>query len=256
MENKLNIEKYNQASSRCATSAPLFAGLFLSFVLGGCSNTKATRIEARDNAVTLPELRMAYNFDHDKQAASPHAGHAIELGVTKTSGSASQALTSGQLPIILDKTTFTAPQQLINDFDLTYRELSWRYREFNYNEGKLGMEISAGLGNALIDLKVSTTTQIASSRVDSYGARAGLGLIYRLSASSSFQARGLVFYSPLHNFGVHDIERYELVYAKAFFDNFRLRVGYAGLHVIGYNLVESDFKLEVSGPVLALDMEF
>lgn len=243
------------SETRCATSTIVFVVLLVTLALGGCSNPKGTRIDIRDNSVALPELRVAYNFDHNKQAASPHAGYAIELDVTKTNGSASQSLASGQLPIILDRTTFTAPQQILNDFDLTYRELSWRYRGFNFNEGKLGLELSAGIGMSLLELKVSSATQVATKKMEGYGARAGLGLIYNLSPGSSFQAKISGYYAPLVP-GVHDIERFDLVYAKAFLDNFRLRAGYTFWRLYGSNNLESEFKLEFSGPVLALDLEF
>lgn len=242
--------------SLTVASVPLFAGLLLTLALGGCTNTSTTRILAKDPTVAFGELRMAYNLDNDKQPALPHTGNAIEFGAIKTRGSADQSLAAGQKPIIIGDTTFTAPQQLRNDVDFTYYDLSWRGRYFDIlYDSKLALELFFGAGYSEVGLKVSSATQVAAERIENFGARAGGGLIYRLSPSSSFQARGSIFWAPL-TYAVHDIGRYELVYAKAFLDNFRLRVGYARLHVFGYNSGKSDFQLDFSGPILALDLEF
>lgn len=254
----MKIKKQQYVGIRCLTSAPLLAGLLFTLSLIGCANNSATRIDARDNSVAIGEMRMAYNFDNIKEAATPHTGHAVVLGVTKTSGKANQSLAAGQSPIIHGDKTFTAPQQLQNEFELTQRELSWRYRKFRSNEGKpgvWGLELSAGLGNTLLDLKVSTATQVATKNIERYGALAGVGLLYNLSPVSSFQAKFSVYYAPLA-YGINDIERLDLVYARSFHDNLRLRAGYSFWHLTGNNSSESGFKLEFSGPVLALDLEF
>lgn len=250
----MSINKHQKAESCSATSAPLFAGLMFALVLSGCSNTSATRIEARDSPVALPELRMAYNFDHEKQAAAPHAGHAVEIGATTVTGSGSQSLAAGQLPVILNFKTFTAPQQLKIDFDFSYSDISWRYRIFR-DDGKFGGEVSLGGGYTSIDLKVSSTTQVAANRYDSVGMRIGVSLIYRLSSNSSIHASSLSFVSPYPIYGAYSMGRNELVYANAFHDNFRLRAGYARWHAFGYSS-GSDFEMDFAGPLLALDWEF
>lgn len=253
------IMHHHKMGALSATSAHLIAGMFFVLALSGCNNVSTTRIDARDNTVSLGQLRMAYNFDHEKNAALPHTGNAIELDVTKTKGSDIQSLSSSQLPITLGNTTFYGPQQLKNEFDFTYYELSWRNRLFI--ENKIVMEISVGAGYSLVDLKTSSASQNAVDRVQSSGVRGGLGLIYLLSPSSSIQARGSAYYAPLQIRAADSIARVELVYAKAFFDNFRLRVGYSAWQVYGHSLnalslPNSDFKLDFSGPIAALDFEF
>jgi hypothetical protein len=258
-EYELIFNTLQKVITRFATFVLFLGGLFLTMNLGGCASNSTTPIQARDNTIALGELRIAFNFDHNKQAALPHTGEAIEIGITKTRGSADQSLTSGQLPIILGDTRFTAPQQLKNDFDFTYNDMSWRNRFFN--EDQFGTEISVGGGYSSIDLKVSSATQVASKRIESIGLRAGAGVIYLLSPSSSIQARGSIFGAPLQYTAAKEIIRLELVYAKAFLNNFRLRAGYTSWHVSGVDdrgssYPSSDFKLEFSGPVLALDLEF
>jgi hypothetical protein len=65
------------------------------------------------------------------------------------------------------------------------------------------------------------------------------------------QARGTLFKS-LDN----QIDRLELVYAKTFLNNFRLRAGFAGGQILGYNYLRSDYSFVFFGPILALDLEF
>ena len=251
---------YRETDNRFAAFTVLIVFLLISLTLEGCHNTSTSRIEIRDNTVALGQLRMAYNFDHEKNAAFPHTGTAIELDVTKTRGSSNQSLTAGQLPITLGNTTFSAPQQLKNEFDFTYYDLSWRHRFFPV-ENKFGIDFSLGAGYSLVDLKASSATQYTSDRFQSSGVRGGLGLIYLLNPSSSIQVRGTAYYAPPQEKAADAITRVELVYAKAFLDNFRLRVGYTAWQIYGHSfnilsMPNSDFKLEFSGPVLALDLEF
>ena len=248
----LNIKIYLHADVRCITHAPLLAGLLLTFALGGCTNTDATRISAKDTMVAIPEMRVAVNFDHVKEAASLHAGHAIELSVTKGRGSASQSLESGQAPILVGqtKTTFTAPQQLRNEFAFTYSEIAWRRRMF-FKEGRYGIEWSVGLGESTVDMKVSSDTQVATEKFISPGIRGGAGLIYSMGHGNSFQVRGFIFKSAESS-----MNRVELVYTKTLLDNLRLRAGFGGGNISGYNFLRSDYKFEFIGPLLALDLEF
>jgi len=255
----LIFNTHQKVITRFATFVHFIGGLLLTMTLGGCASNSTTPIQARDNTIALGELRIAFNSDHNKQAALPHAGEAIKLGITRTRGSADQSLTSGQLPIILGNTTFAAPQQLKNDFDFSYADISWR-KSF-YNEDKFGTELSIGTGFASVGLRVSSPTQTASKQIENGGIRAGIGLIYLLSPSSSIQARGSIFGAPLQQTATKEIRRLELVYAKAFLDHFRLRVGYTSWQVSGVDdrgsiYPASDFKLVFSGPILALDLEF
>lgn len=248
----MNIKKYQLVDVRCITHAPLLAGLLLTFAVGGCTNTDATRIEAKDAMVAIPEMRVAVNLDHVKEAASLHAGHAIELSVTKGKGSGSQSLETGQLPVLvgMPQTTFTAPQQLRNEFAFTYSEIAWRRRMF-FKEGTYGVEWSVGLGESTLDMKVSSDTQVATQKFIRSGARGGVGLIYSMGHGNSIQLRGFILKSPESM-----MNRAELVYTKTLLDNLRLRAGLAGGSISGYNYLRSDYSFEFGGPLLALDLEF
>ena len=249
------LKKKPKIGTGHTTSTSIFATLIISLVLAGCSNLSRTRIEAKDVHVASPELRMAYNYDDDKHTALPHTGHAIEFSVTSAKGSGTQSLSAGAPSIELNRTSFTAPQQMSYDFYFTYGDVSWRWRKF-FKESKFGLEVSAGPGFTSLNLQASSPTQSTSQRFENLGARASFGPIFRFTPSSSIQANFLMFYSPLVLSGIHDAQRYELVYAQAFQDNFRLRAGYVKWHIVGYNDFQSDFIADFAGPLLALDLEF
>lgn len=250
---KIKLRQHEKFNS--ATLGGLTAGVMLATALGGCNTAPTTsRINVNDNRVVLSEMRVALNFDHEKQASSPHTGHALELSASKTRGSATNSLESGQLPVVLHGVKFTSPQQLKYEFEYEYGDIAWRWRKF-FNEGILGLEVTAGHGYTSVGLKVSSATQAASDQFTSKGPRAGIGLILRLNSGSSLQARALQYLS--FDYGVDNIKRVEIVYAKTLFDNFNLRAGYAGLQIWGSNHYgESDFKFDMAGPVLALDFSF
>lgn len=233
----------------------LFAILFASITLVGCGLT-TTRIDATDNHTFLPALRMGVNLNESKYAPSePQTGQAIEFGVTKATGSGPQSLLAGQQPVILDNTTFTPPQEVTNEFDFYFSDLSWRWRKF-FNERSLGLDVSAGLGYTSLGLSVSSQTQKATQNFATWGPQGGVGLIWRFRSGTSLQARATGFASSADQ-GVTGLSRYELYLSQAILDNFSLRAGYADWNVSGQNQpLMSNFRLQFSGPVVALDLSF
>lgn len=252
----MNIKNPQKVATRCATLAPLLAGLLLTLALEGCSNFNATPIVAKDYQVATWEFRMASKLDAEQRLSLPNTEDAIEFGITATKGSADQSLASGQPPVILNKTSFNSPQQLKNEFDFTYADFSRRFRYFNLlGYVPLGLEVTAGAGYSSVGLKVSSTTQSASNHAESLGIRVGGGLIYRLHTNNSIQARASMFKATLQESGANQITRFELVYAKEFLHRFRLRAGIAGWNVYGIMMLGSDFNLQFYGPFAALDLE-
>lgn len=251
----MNLEKPRNCRTSYPAALRLLGVILASAVLGGCGMV-STRIEAEDSKVFIPALRASFNFNEDKHAASePQTGHAIEFDITKTNGSDSQFLDTGQSPISLNNTTFNGPQQLRNDFNFDFASASWRWRKF-FNERSLGLEVFAGAGRSSLGLKVSSPAQQASGNYVTWGPQGGAGLIWRFSQGSSLQGRVSAFIST-HNDGVDNFFRSEIFYAKSFNENLALRIGYAECEVRGQDrLGNSDFKITFSGPILALDMNF
>jgi len=251
----MSIAEHQKTGTRYA-AARILAMMLATLALTGCGFLPTTQINAEDNRVFLPALRADINFGDDKQAVSePHTGNAIEFGIAKAKGNDSQSLMTGQSPIILNGTTFNAPQQLRNDFDYNFANLIWGRRQF-FSERAVGLEVTAGVGFSSLDLAVSSPAQRASDHLFTRGPQAGVGLVWRLNPSTSLQGRVSEFISAADQ-GVNRMTRYELFFAKAFHENLTLRAGYAVWDVNGegqYNM--SDFQLRASGPALALDWDF
>lgn len=231
----------------------LFA-LLAALALGGCA-FNATTIDAEDNRVFLPSVRASVNLTEGKQAPSePQDGHAVEFEISRATGSDFQILAAGQPPVDLDGRTFSGPQQLKNDFDFSFTDISWRWRRF-FGGRSVGLEVRAGLGHAALDLTVSSPTQQAYRHFSTFGPQAGVGVIWRMHPTTSLQARLSGFISG--DEGVNRAAHFEFFLAKALHPNFTVRVGYAGWEVKGDRLdFMSDIRLRFSGPVLGLDLNF
>jgi hypothetical protein len=231
----------------------LLVGALTAFSLGGCQST--TRIDADDNRLFLPSVRGSVNLTRGKEAPSePQDGHAIEFEAFRARGRDSQSLAAGQSPVILDGRTFSAPQQLRNDFDFWFGDISWRWRKF-FGGRSLGLETFAGLGYAGLDLSVSSPGQQASQHFSTLGPQGGVGLIWRMHPGTTLQARIADFVSAKD--GVNRATRAEVFLVKALGRNVTARAGYAGWEVKGQALTNiSDFRLRFSGPALGLQFDF
>ena len=243
-------------SEASVKSTPGLAGMLAVLVLGGCGLLPTTRIDVEDNRVFLPSLRAAVNLTGGKEApAQPRDGHAVEFGFSKARGSDRQSLPAGQPPVIIGSKTFSAPQQLRNNFDFSFVDVAWRWRKF-FGGRSLGLEVLAGLANARLDLAVSSSSQQASQHFSSLGPQAGAGLIWRLNPATSIQARILGFVTPSDR-GVNEAVRGELSIARQLNDNFAVRAGYTTWGVTGQGQTAiSDFRLDFSGPALVLELNF
>jgi len=228
-------------------------GALTAFSLGGCLST--TRIDAEDNRAFLPSVSGSVNLTESKESPSqPQNGHALEFEAFRARGSDSQSLAAGQSPVILNNTTFSAPQQLRNDFDFRFASASWRWRKF-FGGRSLGLETFAGLGYSWLDLTVSSPTQQASQNFSTLGPQGGAGLIWRLHPGTTLQARIAGFVSARE--GVNRAVRGEVFLVKALGENVTVRAGYAGWEAKGHDLLAiSDFRLRFSGPALGLEFDF
>ncbi|MBI5005805.1 MAG: hypothetical protein HZB95_01645 [Nitrosomonadales bacterium] len=241
-------------SQRIAIRIRLLAGLFAALALAGCQTT--SQIIADDKRVSLPSLRVAVSLDEPKQTpAEPQTGKAIEFGLVRAKGSGEQALAAGRPPIVYNNTTFLAPEQLKNDFDINYADISFRWRKF-FREKALGLELSGGIGHTSMGLTVSSTTQNTSARFNNYGAQGGVGLIWRMRPATSLHAHVSGF-AGRDEVGLRDMGRYQLFLAQALGDNLALRAGYAKWEVNGKSgLGASDFRMTFSGPTLDVGLNF
>lgn len=248
----MNFEQ--QAAVSYSAPLHLLAGLFVISALSGCMST--SHVVADDQHVFLPSLRAAVSLGDDQlPAAEPQTGRAIEFGFAKAKGSGDQTLAAGQSPIILNNTTFIAPQQLRNNFDFNYADVSFRWRKF-FRERALGIELTGGVGHTSLGLDVASSTQTASQHFATYGPQGGFAFIWRMRPSTSLHARVSGFVSRSST-GVRDLGRYEIFLAQALGENLALRAGYAKWEINGDGGVDqSDFRTTFSGPLLDLGLNF
>ncbi|MFZ2160738.1 MAG: hypothetical protein WAW02_00845 [Sideroxyarcus sp.] len=253
------LKEHPQVATRYAVSAHLLAGLLSTIVLTGCLSS--TPIVADDPHVFLPSLRVAVSLDEDKQeadkqaASEPRTGYAIEFEYARAKGHGEQTLATGESPVNYTGTTFTAPNQLRNDFSFNYADVSFRWRKF-FKERSLGLEVRGGIGHASMDLTVASSTQRASDHFGNYGPQGGVGLIWRMRPDTSLNARLSGFVSS-SEYGVKSLMRYELFVAQALGDNLELRAGYAKWGINGdAGISESNFKSNFSGPMLDIGLNF
>jgi hypothetical protein len=239
---------------RHAAYPRVFAGMLATVALSSCQTTLPTRIDAEDTNVFQPSLRASFNVNGGERPASEaRSGHAIEIGYQSTKVSSNQSLSPGQLPVVHNGTTFSSPNQLRNDFDFSYADVSWRMREFG--GGRFGMEFSAGLGQASLGLAVSSAMQSAARNYSNTGLQLGLGFMWRTSPASLLNARASYYLAM--DTGVSNITKYELYYAHAIHKNLSFRAGYADWNVNGFgDSGESDFHMHFAGPILILDCSF
>jgi hypothetical protein len=220
--------------------------------LGGCGT--GTRIEAEDNRVFLPSVRASYNFAKGNEASSESQdGQAIEVGMSRARGSGSQVLAAGQSPVFLEGKTFNGPEQLKNEFDFSFTNVSWRLRK-SLQDRPMAWEVLLGAGYSRLGLAVSSSTQRAFEHFSTLGPHGGVGVIWRVHPTTSVQARYTRFFTVSD--GVNEVDQGELFLAKALHENLIVRAGYAGWRAKGQVLLSSDFRLRFSGPALGLELSF
>ena len=250
----MGFEETRHVEARGFPPAHLIAGLASIVVLTGCVTTSP--IVADDPHVFLPSFRVGISLDDGKPASpEPGTGRAIEFGFVKAKGSGSQTLAAGQSPIVLNNTTFAAPQQIRNDFDLDYADISFRWRKF-FGERSLGLEVRGGIGRAALGLTASSPVQQASEHFGTYGPQGGVALVWRMRPGISLHLRASGFVSDSDT-GINDLARYEIFVAQSLGDHLAVRAGYARWNISGAGGADqSDFRLTLSGPVLDLGLDF
>lgn len=235
-----------------------FLALLGALGLGGCFTftPPPSTIQASDDGVFQPVGRLSKSLSGLQGPPSePQSGQAIELGITRGSGNGSQSLGSNR--IVFASQTFTAPQQMRYEFDFTYVDMAYRWRQFFGETRAFGVEALTGLGFASLDFSAGSATRRAKEEMSSTGLAVGLGALWRLRPGTSVQLRGSSFYSGDDN-GVTRAKRLELHLVQALGHHAALRAGYASWDIESKrrNGSLSPVKVEFSGPTLGLEVMF
>ena len=233
-------------------------GVLVGLTLAGCGTTAipTTTIDISDRGAFQPSLRVGWNISKVPGAPSdPQSSHGIEIGAMRTSGDDTQDLATGQSPVIFGGTTFNPAQTLRHETDLTYYEVTYRFRRF-FGDGSFGIEALAGLAQAILDLTVSSATQRASESLSTTGFQFGVGGIWRLRPGTSLQARYTRFGSSKY-YEDTTVSSVEFSAAQALGHNLVVRGGYAYTKVYSERVdFFSDIKVKLSGPTLRLELQF
>lgn len=250
----MNVAEHQYAGIRSTVCARLCAALLVTLVLAGCLATPTTRIEAENTNIFQRAIRASFNVNGGERAASePRSGHAIEIGYQGTKVNVDQSLSVNQPPVILNGMTFPSPNQLRNEFDFSYTDISWRMREFGGHQ--FGVEFLAGIAQTSLGIAVASPAQSAVQNFNTGGLQLGLGPIWRTSPSSSLHARATYYIST--STGVNSLTKYELYGTYAIHENLSLQAGYADWKVDGRGESgTSDFHLHFAGPAVRLDWNF
>jgi len=233
-------------------------GALVGLTLAGCGTTAipTTTIDISDRGAFQPSLRVGWNISKVPGAPSdPQSSHGIEIGAMRTSGDDTQDLATGQSPVIFGGTTFNPAQTLRHETDLTYYDVTYRFRRF-FGDGSFGIEALAGLAQAILDLTVSSATQRASENLSTTGFQLGVGGIWRLRPGTGLQARYTWFGSSKY-YEDTTVSSLEFSAAQALGHNLVVRGGYAYTKVYSERVdFFSDIKVKLSGPTLRLELQF
>lgn len=234
-------------ASCAATAALLVSGCFTP------TAPPAESIDASANNVFQPVLRGAILASPRSAPNDAQTGHAVELGITRGSGSATQSLSSGY--VALGNQQFFAPATLTYDFDFTYVDIAYRWRQV-FRASGLGYEALAGVGLADLDFAVRSGNRRASESLSSPGLNVGLGAMWRFWRWTSLHARASGFFSADDN-GVSRAARIDAYLSQAVFSNFAVRAGYSSWNVQSdRGDTVSPIDLRFRGPVLGAELMF
>lgn len=238
---------------RARVRARFPAVLLAAWLLGGCTTSGRTTIEAND-AVVMPELRVSLLTSGSGRPAEMRTGYAIELGASGAHGTDLQPLAAGQPPVVHGGQTFNAPDQLEHRFGYKFYSAVLRWRSY-YPENGWGMELFAGPAGAGLDFRVSSPARDATTSETSAGIVLGLGLIKELQPGTSLQLRLSTYGSA--DIGIDSAERFELALVQVLAAHLSARAGYTRWRIYAEHRVgDSDIKLKLDAFTLGLDLHF
>lgn len=239
-----------------ATAVPHLGGCLLAGLLAACSGPTTTGIEISDST-TVPTVRASIDLAPRTGAPSElKEGHALEFGWSRGKGSDTQTVGAGQNPVVIGGETFATPVELRHEYDFQFLEAAYRFRLLRPG-WPLGVEFTAGVAQANLDLTVSSPSRSRSDGLSNAGFIAGLGLVVPFTERLSLQAR-LSGFEGLSTTDVTDATRFELYGVWSVFRNVALRGGYSYWKVRSDRdeVGSSTIKLDFSGPSLGLDIAF
>ena len=219
-------------------------------------------IKVEDRSSFIPSARLSVDIAPRGEAPSvPHAGHAIEFGITGASGDDNQNRTAGAPALIFGGQIFAAPVELHHEYEFRFAELAYRYRHF-FGGGQFGIEALGGLGYAQYELTVSSPAVSAREKLSSGGLVGGIGFIWKFLPQTSLQSR-LTGFGSGDSEGVTGAARWDLFVVQALGRNAAVRAGLTSWSVTSERAEDEDFTTlnsrvqgRFSGVSLGLEVAF
>ena len=218
-------------------------------------------IKVEDRSTFIPSARLSADIAPRGEAPSvPHAGHAIELGITGASGDDKQNRTAGAPTLTFGGQTFTAPVELHHEYEFRFAEVAYRYRHF-FND-QLGIEALGGLGYAQYELTVSAPGVSTREKLSSGGLVGGIGVIWKFLPQTSLQSRITAFGSG-DSEGVTGAARWDFFIVQALGRHAAVRAGLTSWSLSSEREEDDDFSTlnsriqgRFSGVSLGLELAF
>jgi hypothetical protein len=219
-------------------------------LLAGCLASRPTRVEVHDT-VAMPEVRVSL-FSGAEPPTEPKNGYALEVAMSGARATDTQSIGAGTVRI--GEQAFAGPAELAHRADFRFQSVAVRWRAFL---GSWAGEIFGGLAHAGLDLRVSSSTQQASTSLGSNGVLIGYGILGVLRPGTSVQGR-LSLYGSTASEGVAQAERYELSLVQALGRNIAARGGYSRWKIYAdqRHADQSEVQLRLDGLLLGLDLHF
>ena len=237
------------------------AVLAAALVASGAALADHRDIDVEDRSTFIPSARLSVDIAPRGEAPSvPHAGHAIEFGITGASGDDNQNRVAGAPTLVFGGQSFAAPVELHHEYEFRFAEVAYRYRHF-FSE-QIGIEALGGLGYAQYELTVSTPTVSTSEKLSSGGLVGGIGFIWKFLPQTSLQSR-LTGFGSGDSEGVTSAARFDLFIVQALGRYAAVRAGLTSWRVNSEREEDEDFSTlnsridgRFSGVSLGLELAF
>jgi hypothetical protein len=228
-------------------------------LMGLAAGARAADVDVSDRSVFQPTLRGAFEIGGSGAEApsEPKSGHAIEFELTGAKGDATQNLFTGQTVRFAGQ-AFLGPQQIKHEFDFSFLDVAYRWRRF-FGSGVVGIELLGGIGFLGYEHTMTGPTQQAKADLGSAGLVGGVGFLWRIRPTTSFQTR-LTVYGSGKDDAVNGAARFEVMIVQALGRHAALKGGIAGwgLHAANERSTSnaSDLRVGFGGPTLGLELMF
>ena len=229
----------------------IFVVALLTLTFSGCSGSMYQPLEIHSVGL-IPNARIEkklYGLANGKSLA-------FEGGGTWMRGSDSQELAAQSFFTTQAKvggTTFTAPQTLETNFNLSVYDTSLRWRHF-IKKGPFGYEVTGGGGFSRMHFGASGSGGLSGEQtVYSPDLDFRFGALLRLGSSTRIEANSTLFVT---NSNLSDVVRNQVSLVQSLGHHISIEGGYARWYADSNSTTRSSVNVQSSGPSLGIRFGF